>query len=59
MAEQLYKNGMKAEAISQLDAVGDRLMEAGDKVGVAVVIKQILEMDPPNAEEYRNLLAQL
>jgi len=59
MAEQLYKNGMKAEAISQLDAVGDRLMEAGDKVGVAAILKQILEMDPPNAEEYRNLLAQL
>lgn len=59
MAEQLFKNGQKSEAISQLDAVGDKLMESGDKPGVAAVIKQILSMNPPNAEEYQALLAQL
>jgi hypothetical protein len=34
-------------------------MEMGDKAGVAEVVNQILSMNPPNAEEYRELLAQL
>jgi tetratricopeptide (TPR) repeat protein len=59
LADQLYKDGQKSEAISQLDALGDKLMETGDKVGVAAVINQILLMNPANAEEYRALLAQL
>jgi tetratricopeptide (TPR) repeat protein len=59
LAEQLYKAGRTSEAIAQLDAVGDRLMEADDKAGVAEVVQRILAMDPPNAEDYRQLLAQL
>lgn len=59
LAEQLYRAGRLTDAIMQLDAVGDRLMEVGDKEGVAEVIRQILAMNPPNAEEYRSLLAQL
>ncbi|MCX6065918.1 MAG: hypothetical protein NT121_09205 [Chloroflexi bacterium] len=59
LADQLYAAGKKSEAISQLDAIGDRLMEQGDKVGVSEVVNHILTMDPPNAEDYRGLLAQL
>jgi tetratricopeptide (TPR) repeat protein len=59
LADELYKSGQMAEAIVQLDAVGDKLMEAGDKAGVAEVVNQILAMNPPNADEYRTLLAQL
>ncbi len=59
IAEQLHKNGHTSEAISELDAVGDRLIESGDKLGAAAVIKQILSMNPPNAEQYKTLLAQL
>jgi tetratricopeptide (TPR) repeat protein len=59
LAEQLYKAGRTLEAIAQLDAVGDRLMELGDKAGVIEVVQRILTMNPPNAEDYRQLLAQL
>jgi predicted Zn-dependent protease len=59
LAEQLYRAGRVSDAVTHLDAVGDRLMESGDKAGVADVIRQILAMNPPNAEDYRNLLAQL
>jgi len=59
LAEQLYRAGRLTDAVAQLDSVGDRLMEVGDKEGVAEIIRQILAMNPPNAEEYRGLLAQL
>lgn len=58
-ATQLHRAGRSAEAISLLDSIGDKLMESGDKNGVMDVIHQILQMNPPNAEEYRSLLAQL
>jgi tetratricopeptide (TPR) repeat protein len=59
LAQELYKSGKMAEAIVQLDAVGDKLMEVGDKAGVAEIVNQILTMNPPNADEYRKLLTQL
>ena len=59
IADNFYKNGQKDEAISQLDAVGEKLMESGDRPGAAAVIKQILSMNPANADEYRILLGQL
>ncbi|GAB4501435.1 MAG: hypothetical protein Fur0035_09770 [Anaerolineales bacterium] len=58
-AAHLHRIGRSAEAITLLDAIGDKLMEAGDKNGVMDIIHQILQMNPPNAEEYRSLLAQL
>ncbi len=59
LADQLHKDGKTAEAITRLDALGEKLMESGDKEGVARVIKQIIAMNPPNIEEYRILLAQM
>lgn len=59
LAEQLYKSGQTVEAIAQLDAIGDKLIQVGDKAGVAEVVNRILAMNPPNADEYRQLLEQL
>jgi tetratricopeptide (TPR) repeat protein len=59
LAEQFHKNGQTAEAIAQLDIVGDKLLESGDKAGLVAVVNQILLMNPPNADEYRTLLTQL
>jgi tetratricopeptide (TPR) repeat protein len=59
LAVQYHQTGRTQEAISLLDAVGDELMEQGDKQGVREVVTQILAMNPANAEDYRNLLAQL
>lgn len=59
LAVQYHQAGRSEEAISLLDAIGDQLMEQGDKQGVREVVTQILAMNPPNVEDYRNLLAQL
>ncbi len=59
LADQFFRAGRTPEAVTQLDIVGDQLMENGDKAGVAEIIRQILSMNPPNVEDYRNLLAQL
>jgi tetratricopeptide (TPR) repeat protein len=59
LAEQFYKAGSTSEAIAQLDGVGDRLMELGDKAGVIEVVQRILAMNPPNVDDYRQLLEQL
>lgn len=58
-ARQYHLAGQTKQAINILDTLGDQLMEQGDKQGVREVVAQILAMNPPNAEEYRNLLAQL
>jgi tetratricopeptide (TPR) repeat protein len=47
------------DAIAQLDAVGESLLNAGDRDGAAAAINQILMMNPPNADAYRKLLAQV
>jgi tetratricopeptide (TPR) repeat protein len=59
LAIQYHQAGRSEEAISLLDVIGDQLMEQGDKQGVREVVTQILAMNPPNVDDYRNLLAQL
>ena len=59
LAELYHKAGRTNEAIAQLDAIGDTLMASGDTQAVIEVVNQILMMNPPNAEEYREVLRQL
>jgi len=59
LADLYHKSGRTAEAIAQLDAIGDTLMASGDTQAVIEVVNKILIMNPPNAEQYRELLRQL
>jgi predicted Zn-dependent protease len=59
LAEQLHRSGRTDEAVRQLDALGETLMEAGKKKEALEVINQIILMNPPNAEDYRQLLYQM
>ena len=59
LADELHKLGRTAEAITKLDEIGDKLMESKDKAGLIDVINRILSMNPPNADDYRTLLAQV
>jgi tetratricopeptide (TPR) repeat protein len=59
LAEQLHRLGRTDEAVSQLDALGESLLTAGRKREAVDVINQILLMNPSNAEDYRQLLAQI
>ncbi len=56
----LYQEaGRTADAIAQLDAAGESLLSKGDRDGAIAAINQILRLNPPNAEAYRKLLAQV
>ncbi len=59
LAEQLNRLGRQEEAVAQLDALGEALLNAGRKKEAIEVIQQILHLNPPNAEAYRQLLAQI
>ena len=59
LASLYQQAGRTADAITQLDAVGESLLGKGDKDGAIAAINQILMLNPPNAEAYRKLLAQV
>ncbi len=56
----IYKQmGRKEDAVAQLDAIGEVLMDAGDRAGAIQVIELILSLNPPNKRDYQLLLEQL
>jgi tetratricopeptide (TPR) repeat protein len=56
----LYRRlGKSSEAVRQLDAAGESLMEAGDRQGAIKIVEEILTLNPPNRIEYQQLLDQL
>jgi thioredoxin-like negative regulator of GroEL len=59
LAIQFHHAGRTEEAISMLDILGETLMQSGNKQGAFEVINQIIQMNPPNVEEYRQLLFQM
>jgi tetratricopeptide (TPR) repeat protein len=57
---QLYQQaGRMEEAVAQLDSLAESFLNAGKKEEALAIIHQILLMNPPNAEQYRQLLMQL
>jgi tetratricopeptide (TPR) repeat protein len=59
LAAQLHQAGRTDEAVNLLDALGESLVEAGNRPGAMEVINQIVLMNPPNVQDYRQLLMQL
>ena len=59
LAGQYQQAGRTEDAVAQLDTIGELLIEEGKKEEAAGVIQQILMMNPPNADDYRQLLEQL
>ena len=59
LAEQYKQAGQTEQAIAQLDTVGEMLIEEGKNEEAMNTIQQILLMNPPNANEYQQLLQQL
>lgn len=58
-AALLHHAGRTSEAIAILDTLGETLLEKADKQGAMEVINQIVLMNPPNVEDYRQLLNQM
>ena len=59
LAARLHHTGRTEEAIVILDHLGETLMQAGEKQSALEVINQIVFMNPPNVEDYRQLLLQM
>ena len=59
MADVYRHVGRIADAINQLDAIGDVLLEAGDKAGAIQTIEMILTMNPPTRADYVQVLEHL
>ncbi len=59
LAEQYRRAGRTTDAVAQLDAIGEALLEAGDRQGAIETINMILALNPPNANEYRQALVRL
>jgi tetratricopeptide (TPR) repeat protein len=59
LAQQYQQAGRIEDAVNQLDSVAESFMSAGRKEEAIVTINQILLMNPPTADQYRQLLMQL
>lgn len=59
LASFYKREGRKTEAITELDAIGEMLVEAGKIADAARIIEEILALGPPNVGDYRALLDQL
>jgi tetratricopeptide (TPR) repeat protein len=59
LAQQYQQAGQVQEAVAQLDSIADLFLTTGRKEEAIVTINQILLMNPPAADQYRQLLRQL
>jgi thioredoxin-like negative regulator of GroEL len=59
LAQAYHLAGRNEEAVKELDALAESMLDTGRNDEAMVVINQILLMNPPNADQYRQLLRQL
>jgi predicted Zn-dependent protease len=59
LAQAYHHAGRTEDAVAQLDSIAESLLDQGKKEEAMVIVNQILLMNPPNAEQYRQLLTQL
>lgn len=59
LAEVYRRKNRIAEAVEQMDAIGELQLEQGRTREAIQTIRRIIEMNPPNVEGYRTLLSQL
>ena len=59
LGEQYRDLGKREEAIEKFDAASEMFLEVKENEQAIRTINMILSMEPPNAEEYRQVLAQL
>lgn len=56
----LYRQiGRVDQAVEQLDTVGESFLDAGDTAGAVKILERIIDLNPPNIEEYHQSLIQL
>lgn len=59
LAEEYRQAERIPDAIAQLDALGDLLLDAGNRAGAIQAIETIVALNPPNVAEYTTLLEKI
>jgi len=59
LAEEYHQAGNIPEAVAQLDALAETLLNRGDRPAAIQIIEAIVAMNPPNLGDYRNLLVKI
>jgi tetratricopeptide (TPR) repeat protein len=53
------KEGQSEAAILEYDAIGEMLLEAGDTQGALHAIEAIIDLNPPNKDEYQGIIESI
>ncbi len=59
LMDAFIRYGHTSKAIKQMDEMADRLLDKGDKRGAVEMVEAIIAMNPPNSNQYRQLLQQI
>lgn len=59
LAKQLAQTGQLEKAVTVLDTLGDRLLSGSQVDQAALVIQEIIDLDPPQVDDYKHLLQEL
>lgn len=59
LADALVRDSRIPEAVEQLDAIANTLLDNGNISGATTLIKAIIALNPPNVQEYQKALTQI
>ena len=59
LMDAFIRYGHTSKAIQQMDKMADQLLDRGDKRGAMEMVEAIIAMNPPNSNQYRQLLQQI
>jgi tetratricopeptide (TPR) repeat protein len=59
MAEMYLRAKQYPQAIAQMDKLADQLLDNGDTWGAIEMLEAIIALNPPNLEQYRQVLSQI
>ncbi len=59
LMDAFIRYGHTSKAIKQMDELADRLLDKGDRRAAIEMVEAIIAMNPPNSNQYRQLLQQI
>lgn len=59
LMDAFIRYGHTTKAIQQMDRLADQLLDSGDKRSAIEMVEAIIAMNPPNSNQYRQLLQQI
>ena len=59
LSEAYLRVDMTIKAIEQMDQVADKLLDHGDTWGAIETLESIIALNPPNVEDYQQVLQQV